>query len=125
MQKLRKWVEPPGYQIQACDDKGFFNFGHLKILSGADYYQLLQVPRNATPEQIKKQYYLLARKWHPDKNVGDPLANARFQQLGEAYQVNATTLLAAQWGGCSFWKQGRGCIADSSWPWECPLAVSV
>ena len=47
------------------------------------------MPRDATPDQIKKQYYLRAREHHPDKNQDDPLAKERFQKLGEAYQVRA------------------------------------
>lgn len=50
-------------------------------------YDLLQVPRDATEAQIKKSYYLLARKYHPDKNADDSQATEQFQRLAEAYRV--------------------------------------
>ena len=51
------------------------------------YYDLLGVGKDATASQIKKGYFKQARKYHPDKNVGDPEATSRFQKIGKAYQV--------------------------------------
>ena len=51
----------------------------------ADYYELLEVTRGADDATIKSSYRKLAMRWHPDKNPGDPEAEARFKAISEAY----------------------------------------
>src|SRR5271154_2918048 len=52
-----------------------------------DYYEVLEVSREVTFEEIKKTYRKLAVKHHPDKNPGDHAAEEKFKELGEAYEV--------------------------------------
>src|SRR5277367_5484810 len=52
-----------------------------------DYYHVLGVERNASPEEVKKSYRKLAVKHHPDKNPGDKSAEEKFKELGEAYEA--------------------------------------
>ncbi len=52
-----------------------------------DYYQILGVPRDARPEEIKAAFRRLARKYHPDVNQSDPNAEDKFKEIGEAYAV--------------------------------------
>eukprot|EP01098_Paradermamoeba_levis_P007448 TRINITY_DN3080_c0_g1_i1.p1 TRINITY_DN3080_c0_g1~~TRINITY_DN3080_c0_g1_i1.p1 ORF type:complete len:371 (-),score=119.99 TRINITY_DN3080_c0_g1_i1:96-1208(-) len=55
--------------------------------AGKDYYQLLNVPRDAPTKQIKKAYRDLAAKYHPDKNPGDKDAADKFTEIAKAYEV--------------------------------------
>ena len=52
-----------------------------------DYYEILGIKRDAKPEEIKKAYRRLARKYHPDVNPGDKAAEERFKQMSEAHDV--------------------------------------
>src|SRR5437773_11210091 len=52
-----------------------------------DYYEVLGIDRGAHDDEIKRAYRKLAVKFHPDKNPGDPQAEEKFKELGEAYDV--------------------------------------
>jgi len=52
-----------------------------------DFYKILGVKRDAKPDEIKKAYRRLARKYHPDVNPGDKAAEERFKQMSEAFDV--------------------------------------
>ena len=53
---------------------------------GKDYYNVLNLPRDASEDDIKKAYRKLALKYHPDKNK-DPGAEEKFKEIAEAYEV--------------------------------------
>lgn len=52
-----------------------------------DYYKILGVTKKSTSKDIKKSYYELAKKYHPDTNKGDPNAGKKFQEVSEAYEI--------------------------------------
>jgi len=52
-----------------------------------DYYKVLEVSKIASPEEIKKAYRKLARKYHPDLNPKDASAHKKFQEINEANEV--------------------------------------
>lgn len=56
---------------------------------GLDYYEILEVERNVTEEELKKAYKKLAMKWHPDKNPNNNKdAETKFKLISEAYEVS-------------------------------------
>lgn len=53
-----------------------------------DYYEILGIEKNASPEEIKKAYRELAKKWHPDMNPNNKKeAEEKFKEISEAYEV--------------------------------------
>jgi len=56
-------------------------------MAKADYYQILQVSRDADEKTIKNAYRKLAMQYHPDRNPGDTVAETKFKEASEAYEV--------------------------------------
>lgn len=86
-----------------------------------DYYKILGVPRNASQEEIKKAYYRLAHKYHPDKG-GDP---EKFKEINEAYQVLSDKEKRAQYDMYGRVFEGAGAEGepkgfDFEWVWGKP-----
>lgn len=52
-----------------------------------NYYEILEIEKNASEEEIKKAYRRLSLKWHPDKNRGSKEAEEKFKEINKAYQI--------------------------------------
>ena len=52
-----------------------------------DYYEILGLKKDATPDEIKKAYRKLAMQYHPDRNPDNPEAEAKFKEASEAAEV--------------------------------------
>ncbi len=76
-----------------------------------DYYELLEVARDASGDEIKKAYRRLAVKYHPDKNPGDQTAEEKFKEIGHAYEVLSDDQKRAaydRYGHAAFQNAGAG-----------------
>ena len=91
--------------------------GPLLAMAERDYYDVLDVKRDATAEQVKKAYRAKARKLHPDVNPDDPTAEAKFKEAQRAYDVLGDLekrKLYDQFGMAAFEGVGNGPRAGAS-----------
>jgi curved DNA-binding protein len=73
-----------------------------------DYYALFGVNKNASADDIKKAYRRLARKYHPDLNPGDSIAEAKFKEITEANEVLSDVDKRSQYDRFGqYWKQSE------------------
>jgi molecular chaperone DnaJ len=76
-----------------------------------DYYDLLGVPRNASDEDVKKAFRKQAMKYHPDRNPGDKVAEEKFKEMNEAYEILSNPekrKMYDQFGHAAFKQGGQG-----------------
>lgn len=74
-------------------------------MNNKDYYKILEVNKSASKDEIKKAFYKLAHKYHPDKKEGD---EKKFKEINEAYQVLSDDQKKAQYDqfGSNFQNMG-------------------
>ena len=81
------------------------------MASKKDYYEVLGLDKGASDSEIKKAYRSLAKKYHPDANPDNKEAEAKFKEVGEAYEVLSDSQKRAaydQFGHAAFEQGGGG-----------------
>src|SRR5438128_737429 len=75
-----------------------------------DFYEILGVSKDASPDEVKKAYRKVAMQYHPDRNPGDKPSEEKFKEAAEAYEILSDPDKKAQYDrfGHSAFAQGRG-----------------
>lgn len=91
-----KLIDPSTIYIFIPDNKDIYKLidetkKEIRKSKRKDYYKILEIYPNATQDQIKKQFKILSKKYHPDKNNGNDdkmrLIEKKFREVNEAYKV--------------------------------------
>ncbi len=82
-----------------------------------DYYEVLNVKRDASDEDIKKAYRKLARQFHPDRNPGDKQAETNFKEVQDAYDVLSDKEKRAQFDQFGFAGPQAGMPGGQTFHW--------
>jgi molecular chaperone DnaJ len=86
-------------------------------VSKRDYYEILGIGKNASPDEIKKAYRKLAFMHHPDKNAGDKGAEEKFKEVSEAYEILSDSNKKATYD--QFGHDGlRGAFGRGGFKWQ-------
>ena len=80
-------------------------------MSKRDYYEILGIAKGSSADEIKKAYRKVAMQYHPDRNPGDKVAEEKFKEAAEAYEILSDTDKRAQYdryGHAGLSGNGRG-----------------
>lgn len=66
---------------------GFQSQARRLSTTGDSLYNIMNLKKSATPEEVKKAYRQLALRYHPDKNQNDPTAHEKFQDINRAHKI--------------------------------------
>ncbi|KAI8934462.1 hypothetical protein NX059_009191 [Plenodomus lindquistii] len=102
------WAAPPPRPLHPISS--FHSTRALPANSPPNHYETLQLTTTATAAEIKRQFYTLSKKHHPDTNQNDPAASTRFVAISEAYHVLSVPEKRAQYDATLSQSQ-----ASSSW----------
>jgi molecular chaperone DnaJ len=107
----------PGVARRAA--RAFERESHQGIVAteSKDYYRILGVSREATPDEVKKAYRKLAIQCHPDKNRDDAEAEERFKEISEAYEVLGDSERRARYDRYGY-EGVRGGFGGGGFSWE-------
>ena len=100
------WCKQHGIKAAGERDGPSGRAGQVKE---TELYDVLGVESDASSAAIRKAYFVKAKELHPDKNISDPNAHAKFQAVGEAYQVLSNDELRAKYDA-----SGKAALETSS-----------
>src|SRR6478736_1087243 len=89
-----------------------------------DFYKILGVKRDAKPEEIRKAYKRLARKYHPDVNPGDKGAEERFKKISEANEVLSDTKKRQMYDRQGYYSDAEAKAGTGGGAWQQPVDFS-